>query len=167
MKTGHIAASLMIALFIILGIANPQNFWDAFFTGLLTVYIVFMTLIIKLPIRFVNLIIVPLLIIFTFTSLTNSGKVKHFLETEQRNKTYRTDMDDYLKTYYLMKQGNSYYTSYLLAVEQNPFKGVISDNLWAWRLPTVFYIWLMLPAKDGRVIFYLFLSLSLFLMLLD
>ena len=149
---------------LILGIPNPANSNDAVVQILLFVYVGLVVvgagkLIHKYFLQ--RLIIIPVLILFVISSQINSLGLRDFLAHQPISETYRTDMDDFLKTYYLMGEGLPYYISFKQAVEENAFKSKVSNNLWSWRLPTVFYIWKWLPGESGVGIYYLFLFLSL------
>lgn len=105
-------------------------------------------------------LVFPLIIIFVTTAWINSSQLRKTIAYEPEKETYRTDMDDFLKTYYLMEKGNNYYVSFATAVEQNAFKSHVSNNLWSWRLPTVFYLWKWLPGTNSYFIWCFFVLLA-------
>ncbi len=148
-----------VACVLLLGIANFTNTTDMIIN-----YLVLLVTIISLLYYFVThklgvsvFSLGIICILFLISAQLNSVSLRQQIADEPMNNTYRTDMDDFLKTYYLMNQGNNYYTSFKTAIEQNPFKGQVSTNLWSWRLPTIFYIWLLVPGNTGLSIYYLFL----------
>lgn len=157
MKFKRFLIFLLTCLFVIFGLVNPHSKIDAILSYFLTLYIAGVVFLLPRKFSQNRIIILPLIIIFLITSFYNSTGLRQQLQSEPKNRTYRTDMDDFLKTYYLMEQGSTYYESYRIAIENNPFKGVVSGNLWSWRLPTIFYIWLWLPGANGISIYYLFL----------
>lgn len=75
-----------------------------------------------------------------------------------------SDEQDFLKTFYLMKQGNNFYSSFSQAlVNCGGFLKAPNDST-GWRFPTVFYLW-KLFAQNGwqiRTTFLIFSSLALF-----
>ena len=147
---------------IVLGWPNSTSIFDRLLNVLLVVIVAIEVII--LP-RFITIqnkkLIIPLLLIFVSTTYINSSRIRNYLAREPVAYSYRTDMDDFLKTFFLMKHGNNYYASFKMAIEQNPFKGKVSDNLWSWRLPTVFYVWNLLPGDTGISIYMTFVSLTL------
>ncbi|KKP59932.1 MAG: hypothetical protein UR52_C0001G0012 [Candidatus Gottesmanbacteria bacterium GW2011_GWA1_34_13] len=158
---------LLTIAILIFGITNPNNSIDRLLTGLLFLYTVcisfgnykyFLNISFK---KYFKFLVFPIIIIFIITSYGNSKNLRNYLSHEPINGTYRTDMDDFLKTYYLMKQGNDYYSSYKMAVENNPFKGVVSTNLWSWKFPTVYYFWKILPG-NAQSIYFVFIILAIF-----
>ncbi len=88
------------------------------------------------------------------------------VKKEPQNETYTTDEKRYLKTYYLMKKGDNYYTAHYNAFqavaggEENVWK----KDAWGWRLPTIFYFWKLLT-KNGANIINLFVIMVFFTML--
>lgn len=77
--------------------------------------------------------------------------------------TYRSDEFIFLKTFYLLEKGHGYYSSFREAVEGDARGIVLTNDAFAWRLPTVFYFW-QLTAKDGIAIlrnFWILVTLSL------
>ncbi|MHB8842536.1 MAG: hypothetical protein ACYC56_12260, partial [Candidatus Aquicultor sp.] len=65
----------------------------------------------------------------------------------------------YLKVFFLMKQGLSYYDALPVACEQDVRMGHAPASVLSWRLPTTFEIWQMLPA-NGVYIQFLFVVMS-------
>ena len=136
----------LTVLIIVLGFPNPHSVLDAVVTVALGLYI---TVVVFSSKRFkFNSIwfVIPIIILFLISSIINGRQVRAYLIREPVAETYRTDMDDFLKTYYLMKNGRDYYSAFKQAVIQNAFKTTVSNNLWSWRLPTIFYIWQLFPS---------------------
>lgn len=110
------------------------------------------------------LIPIPIIIIFLLTSFFNSTDVRQYLVIEPIRETYRSDLDDFLRTFYLMKQGKEYYSSFSQSVSDNAFKGYVAPNVWSWRFPTLFYFWKILPGGNGLTIYYSFIVLGTLLL---
>jgi len=79
--------------------------------------------------------------------------------SEPKDNMYTTDEKIYLKSFYLQKQGLSYYQAQLLAVEKEEGNITLDTNVFAWRLPTIFFIWKIF-AVDGYQIVRLFWFLT-------
>lgn len=157
---------LLICLFLLLGITNSTSYpADLILNLSLFIYVGltgFDTSILRIiEVRLgKQFIIWPLIAVFLTTSWINSGKLRQYLTHEPLAETYRTDMDDYLKTYYLMEKGETYYTAHETATQLNAFKTGLSGNIWSWRWPTLFYVWKLLPGQNGIVIWYAFILLT-------
>ena len=71
-----------------------------------------------------------------------------------------SDTQDFLKTFYIMKQGIDYYHAFSLAlINCGGFQQAPKDST-GWRLPTSFYLW-KLFARNGQQIRITFLTFSL------
>jgi hypothetical protein len=152
-------------LLILLGLVNPSDRFDAI-GAFIMVCSVIMVIVLhcvhpRNNLRFNLFFLVLILIIFATTSWHNSSLVQNFLKKEPVVETYRTDMDDYLRTFYLMKRGQLYYPAHKKAVVENAFKTVMSSNLWSWRFPTLFLLWQLIPTQTGIGILTLFLFCAL------
>lgn len=150
---------IIILFFLLFGFINPASNTDAFLAVILLIYagcVAFRLIYIKKTI----LLLLPFFIIFTLGTIFNTISVRKYITIEPIVETYRSDLDDFLRTYYLMEKGQSYYPSFDQAVRENAFKGYVAPNVFAWRLPTLFYIWKYLPGNNGISIFYAFLVLA-------
>jgi|SRR3989344_1932102 len=153
--------ALTAFVILVLGLGNWVNTGDFWINLFVFVYCAAVVLV---PQKFAThfkknwIIVLPLLIAFVISAFVNSTSLRNYLSREPVDETYRTDMDDFLKTYYLMKKGNSYYLSFKQAVEANAFKSTVSANAWSWRTPTIFYIWKIIPGTNGVYIYYFFLG---------
>lgn len=95
-----------------------------------------------------------------------------FISTDQKilnqlsqplGKEYTTDMRAFLKTYQLMKEGQSFYPAFFTSMA-GLRSGNFRPDINAWRQPFIFYLWKILPG-DGRSIYFLwqiFLILIIF-----
>jgi hypothetical protein len=163
MNLSRILRAVVSFMLICLGIVNPASAFDfvlgiglALFVTWITLFGGYELLRRRVP-QLLTFIIAPLVVVFVITSWINSAALRTYLAHEPIGETYRSDLDDFLKTYYLMERGTNYYTSFSKAVEQNAFKGYVAPNMWSWRLPTIFYIWKYLPGSSGLDIYYLFI----------
>ena len=149
MKLKNLSVIYYLSLFAIiaLGFLNPTNRLDLMLEIMLVGYILW---IIKKgkdltnkfffkPFSVTACLSIPFILVFLVTSWRNSLELRTYLIHEPVSETYRSDLDDFLKTYYLMQRGQEYYLSFSQAVTENAFKGYVAQNLWAWRMPTVFY----------------------------
>lgn len=72
---------------------------------------------------------------------------------------YRSDEKIFLKTYYLVKSGSSYYDAFQRA-SANDFAHIkLGPDVFTWRLPTVFYFWQL--AQNGNQILILYWILAI------
>lgn len=162
-KTTYI---FIILFLLILGITNSTaQFIDRSMSIGLVLYVGLIVFVKETSVFWIiktnkKILIWPLIGVFLVSSWINSSELREYLSREPVSETYRTDMDDFLKTYYLMEKGNDYYSSFKTAVELNAFRSEVSANLWSWRLPTIFYIWKILPGQSGIAIYFLFLLVS-------
>ena len=170
MKLKNLSVIYYLSLFAIiaLGFLNPTNRLDLMLEIMLVGYILW---IIKKgkdltnkfffkPFSVTACLSIPFILVFLVTSWRNSLELRTYLIHEPVSETYRSDLDDFLKTYYLMQRGQEYYLSFSQAVTENAFKGYVAQNLWAWRMPTVFYFWKMIPGPAGISIYVAFLLLA-------
>lgn len=86
-----------------------------------------------------------------------AGSIARPANLEPKPYVYRFDGWKWLKTFYLMKKGFNYYKSAWLADKFDRRKLVFSQPL-NYRLPTIFWLWRILPT--GAAIVYLFLFMS-------
>lgn len=105
---------------------------------------------------------------YLFISFLSSRFLKSnddFNFSEPANGGYRSDESIFLKTFYLMKQGNSYYSSFKYASENGSRKINLTHDASLWRFPTIFYVW-SLTSHEGFQIFNLFWTLVLISLIL-
>lgn len=112
-------------------------------------------------------ILVFILILFLITIavtpyFNNYFKVGNL--SEPQNNNYSSEEMVYLKTYYLVKKGRSFYTAFRTADSTARNGPKLSLDLNHWRLPTVFYIWDAFT-QTGRELLSLFVFFSLILLL--
>ena len=74
--------------------------------------------------------------------------------------TYRGDELIFLKTFYLVKNGQGYYQSFAQGVAGDTRGIVLTSDTFQWRLPAIFYLW-KFTSIDGYFIFVNFWFLTL------
>lgn len=73
---------------------------------------------------------------------------------------YRSDELIFLKTFYLVKNGQDYYRSFAQSVAGDTRGIVLTRDTFQWRLPTIFYLW-KFTSIDGYFVFVNFWFLTL------
>lgn len=82
-------------------------------------------------------------------TVLNSG-ILQVASYEPPAESYAFDGFLYLKTFYLMKKGNGFYSSFAQAFDQDYRTSGYPPVAFNWRFPTIFYIWsLLLPANGA------------------
>lgn len=81
------------------------------------------------------------------------------VKSEPMPNQYRSDEFVFLRTFYLLKEGENYYAAFNKSVTQDIRGGYLAKDVFAWRLPTVFYFWALF-ASTGFGIGILFIILS-------
>ncbi|GEM_PF-2103319 len=105
-------------------------------------------------------ILALIILVFTFRSFSLfSLKSAPLVDSQPQPNGYRSDEFVFLRTFYLIRSGDNYYHAFNDSVVNDIRKGVLSKDVFAWRLPTIFYIWTIL-ARDGVGIGILFIILS-------
>ncbi|MDO8487337.1 MAG: hypothetical protein Q7S45_03525 [Candidatus Curtissbacteria bacterium] len=66
--------------------------------------------------------------------------------------TYRSDEKIFLKTYYLVKSGHSYYDSFQSASANDYANLKLGSDVFTWRLPTAFYIWSLTTTNGYQIL---------------
>lgn len=74
-------------------------------------------------------------------------------------KQYRSDEFVFLRTFYLLKEGENYYTAFNKSVTEDIRGGYLTKEVFTWRLPTIFYFWALFT-NTGLGIGILFIILS-------
>lgn len=78
--------------------------------------------------------------------------------SEPVNKTYASDELSFLKTFYLMENGENYYSAFKSARLNLRGSDILSNDTFLWRSPVVFWFW-ELFANSGKQILNLFIFL--------
>lgn len=107
-----------------------------------------------------------ILVLYLFAQLISPLIIQkyHIELSEPELKTYRSDEVAYLKIFYLVDHGYSYYEASEIARTNFSGGGTITNDVFTWRFPTIFYFWSFL-FDSGKQIFTFFIFLSLCLML--
>lgn len=101
-----------------------------------------------------------LLLIYAISAIILTTGFKNTQLTEPVNEQYAMDDKDFLKTFYLMEDGESYYSAFASAIISDARFTSAPKDLTTWRFPTVFYFW-KLVADNGNQIRIIFLTLSI------
>lgn len=119
-----------------------------------------------------NKIFLIFLFLFIFTScfIILSSFLKIIIRYQLPNlsepeiNTYRSDEMIFLKTFYLMKKEKNYYMAFKEANEGDIRGRVMTEDVFTWRLPTLFYFWHLTANNGGEILrnFWLFIISTLF-----
>lgn len=82
------------------------------------------------------------------------------LSMEPRAEQYRFDAQIYLKTFYLMRQGEDFYSAFRAAFKGDARMEGYPGAVFNFRQPYGFYIWSLLAPGDARGILYMWLALA-------
>lgn len=159
-------AYFLVAILLALGILNPVlgNSVDGFvaiFLFAFTALWVFGS--IKGPAffkRFSNFAVCVLILAFLISSWATSATLRAMLSRNLPLYTYNNDPGVFLKTYQLVEDNVNYYDAFLTSVEGTFERHVSPTDIWAWRLPTIFIIWKILPGTTAMSIYFLYLVLA-------
>jgi len=157
---------LIVFALLMMGLLNPtKNVGDGLIGVILFVYVFFVVYRVFLKnTKHKFIIILPILVAFLITSIINSSDLRDFLSVNPREHEYTYDMGLYLKTYYLMKDGAwNYYQAHANAFNDHAVFGLgnLPTDVWGWRLPTLFYLWSIIPISNGVVIWWMFIGFCL------
>lgn len=157
---------IFLLLFLLLGLLNPVagNKVDVFVGFFLFCFVATVAVFPEKAKRFREYSIFVLILCFLLSSFATSHNLRAKLRSDVALYTYNNDESAFLKTYKLMKSDIGYYDAYKVAF-MGKFTGPVTPNdVWGWRLPTIFEIWRITPGNGiGIYIFYLLLaSLALY-----
>lgn len=108
------------------------------------------------------ILLIYLMLIYSALTIPFINKASNFSTDEPIGCT--SDTQDFLKTFYIMKQGTDYYHAFSSAlVNCGGFQQAPKDST-SWRLPTSFYLW-KLFSQNGQQIRMTFYMFSLMAML--
>ena len=88
------------------------------------------------------------------------GPVRAFLSRDLPLYTYNNDWGVLYKTYLLLEADFNYYDAYRTAQLGRFDQPLVPGDIWGWRLPTLFFLWQMLPGTSGISIYILYLTLA-------
>lgn len=100
-----------------------------------------------------------LILVFLIDSWFISKDLRKFLESAP---AYNNDPGVFLATYKSIESGQDYYDSFKSAMLGRFAQPIIPKDIWGWRMPTIFYIWEILPGNALSIyILYIILACSL------
>lgn len=97
-----------------------------------------------------------LILVFVANSWAISGQLRNYLTSDI---PYNNDPGVLLKTYKLIENGQDYYKSFKEAQLGRFALSIMPKDIWGWRLPTIFYIWKLLPG-NALSIYFLYLLMA-------
>lgn len=97
---------------------------------------------------------------FLLAALATGGELRKFLGSDLVIGTYNNDPGILFKTYLLMEQDTDYYDAFKTAQLGRFGLQTVSGDIWGWRMPTIFYIWKLVPGNGGLSIYFLYLVLA-------
>lgn len=156
MRVDKIDASKLAALpLLLLGILNAQVGFFVFAFCLL--------LILAPHIRQVIIqraTIGAVIVAFLIGAWVVGGPVRAFLSRDLPLYTYNNDWGVLYKTYLLLEADFNYYDAYRTAQLGRFDQPLVPGDIWGWRLPSLFFLWQMLPGTSGISIYILYLVLA-------
>lgn len=97
-----------------------------------------------------------LVMVFLLNSLAISSDLRTWLSLDI---PYNNDPGLFLETYRQVENGTDYYEAFKNALLGRFDQSLIPQDVWSWRLPTIFYFWKFLPGNSLSIYFlYLFTS---------
>ena len=100
-----------------------------------------------------------IVVCFVLFSIKDSTSIRKNIKNEPINYSYSFDGLSFLKTFYLMKQGVSFYDANIYAIQHDARQGPPPVFVSGWRLPLTFWVWNVF-AREGEGIWFLFLFCS-------
>lgn len=146
---------IAILALLLLGILNPVlgNRVDEAVGILVFVIGALVTFFLK---SFAKIALIFLILVYLANSWFISGDLRFFLTHDL---PYNNDPGVILATYKSVENGRDYYESYKQAQLGRFSQSIIPGDIWGWRLPTIFYIWKILPGQ-ALSIYFLYLILA-------
>ena len=103
--------------------------------------------------------------VFLIDASLISKELREFLRRDLPQYTYNNDPSVFLRTYQLMEHDIGYYESFKTAMLGRFDNQIFPQDIWGWRLPTLFLIWKLIPGKYGLSIYILFVTLASLILL--
>lgn len=98
--------------------------------------------------------------LFAISAYNDSAALRKQIRYEPPDYSYRFDGLSFLKSFYHMKEGMSFYDANSASIKTEGRRGAPPPfHVSGWRLPTVFYFWSNI-AENGEHIWYMFLILT-------
>ncbi len=153
--------NLLAFFLLVLGILNPVkgNRTDEFVAYFL---FCFVAIVVFSPNRFEKikkLAIGVIIISFLISSFATSKDLRNMLSSDLPLYTYNNDPGAFLKVYQLLNSNVYYYEAIKIAHIGRFAQRTAPTDIWGIRLPTIFFIWSVLPG-NGLSIYFLFLFLA-------
>ena len=101
-----------------------------------------------------------IIVAFLLASAATGATLRQMLGRDLPFYNYNNDPGVILKTYQLMKHGMDYYEAFRQAQLGRFSQQIVPNDVWGWRLPTIFFIWRILPGSHGLSIYILYLVLA-------
>jgi len=146
---------IAILTLLLLGILNPVlgNRVDEAVGILVFVTGALVTFLLK---SFAKIALIFLILVYLANSWFISGDLRFFLTHDI---PYNNDPGVLLATYKSVENGRDYYESYKQAQLGRFSQSIIPGDIWGWRLPTIFYIWKIMPGGTLSIyVLYLILA---------
>ena len=146
---------IAILTLLLLGILNPVlgNRVDEAVGILVFVTGALVTFLLK---SFAKIALIFLILVYLANSWFISGDLRFFLTHDI---PYNNDPGVLLATYKSVENGRDYYESYKQAQLGRFSQSIIPGDIWGWRLPTIFYIWKIVPGGTLSIyVLYLILA---------
>lgn len=160
LKVKIISLILLSGLIFLISIKNSWDLKGAFLSWFLILTGAWLGALIKNNLRALVLL-ACLTLGYLLVAFIDGRPIRQVVKQEPIYDRYRTDMKSYLKTYYLLEKGVSFYEAYAIGEKGDAFTDNYPGEIWGWKTPFLFYFWKIFPGKDGRTIYWLFLSLVL------
>src|SRR3989344_9154753 len=149
---------IAILTLLLLGILNPVlgNRVDEAVGILVFVIGALVTFLLK---SFAKIALIFLILVYLANSWFISGDLRFFLTHDI---PYNNDPGVLLATYKSVENGRDYYESYKQAQLGRFSQSIIPGDIWGWRLPTIFYIWKIVPGGTLSIyVLYLILAATI------
>ena len=147
-----VASTLITTLIIIFLELSTGSIFGTIF-GLLAAYLMNWA-------RLRKYAIFALITIFLISSYAVSKDSRNFLSADLHFFTYNNDPGVFYKTYLQLESRVDYYEAFKNAMISRFDRKIIPQDIWGWRLPTIFYIWKFLPGSTGLSIYFFYLILA-------
>lgn len=107
-----------------------------------------------------KLVLVFFSFIVIFAAFRDSHEIRNKVSAEPENLSYTFDGLSFLKTFYQMEKGKSFYEANYIGIANDGRQGPLPIFISGWRLSTIFFIWRIF-ASNGVHIWLLFIFVSL------
>jgi xanthosine utilization system XapX-like protein len=84
-------------------------------------------------------------------NVVDGKELRKEISSEPQTTSNMTDMGSYLKTYYRIKRGEEFYSSFAQDIKGR-LNGNYPHEIWGWKQPLIFYIWNIFSIDGGGII---------------